>query len=58
MRKTKTWQIVPEDMKREAGFYANKYGIPAAGKWVSDRYKSYEFKRKTDRDWRNFYCAM
>ena len=45
-------------MKREAGFYANKYGIPAAGKWVSDRYKSYEFKRKTDRDWRNFYCAM
>ena len=43
-------KVVPEDMKREVGFYANKHGIPAAGKWASDRYKSYEFKRETVRD--------
>ena len=50
-------QVVPEDMKREVEFYANKHGIPVARKWASDRYKSYEYKRETVRNWRNLYCA-
>ena len=44
-------------MKREAGFYANKHAIPAARKWAPDRYKGYEFKRETVRDWRNLSRA-
>ena len=28
--KKKKRQVVPENMKREVGFYANKHGIPAA----------------------------
>ena len=50
-------QVVPEDVRREVGLYANKCGIPAACKWASDRYKGYEFKSETVRDWRNLYHA-
>ena len=50
-------QVVPEDMKREAGFYANKHGILVVCKWASDRYRCYELKRKTVHDWRNLYRA-
>ena len=34
-------KVVPEDMKREVGFYANKHRIPAARKWASERYAIY-----------------
>ena len=48
-------QIVPAKVKQEVGFYANKYGIPAARKWASDQYKNFEFKRETVRDWKKVY---
>ena len=50
-------QVAPEDMKQDVGFYANKRRILAARKWVSDHYKSYEFKRETVHDWCNLYSA-
>ena len=53
--KPKKRQIVPEKIKREVGFHANKHGIAAARKWATEQYRSYTFEMETVRDWRNVY---
>ena len=53
--KKKTRQVIPDVIKKNVGFRANAYGIPAARQWASRIYGQYEFKRETVRDWRNKY---
>ena len=48
-------QVLPEKVKKDVAYYAEKHGNPEARRWASKKYPDYTFKRETVRDWKVKY---
>ena len=47
--------MFPKKLKKKSDFTLISNGIPAAREWAANKYKNFEFKRETVRDWQNKY---
>lgn len=48
-------QVLPENVKKEIGFYAWKYGNLQRRRWIPKNCLQFSFKRETVRDWKLKY---